>query len=116
MPADQDDAVFKALGDRTRRQLLDRLRASNGQTLGEMCEDLQITRQGASKHLAILETANLIATVRRGRRKLHYLNPAPIEGIYRRWIGRFERERVQALGDLKAALESDEGIDEDQNG
>ena len=100
------DEVFKALADASRRQLLDRLRAENGQTLGELCERLAMTRQAVSKHLAILEAANLVATVWRGREKLHYLNPVPIHVIADRWIGKFERSRLQALGDLKKALET----------
>ena len=100
------DEVFKALADESRRELLDRLRADNGQTLGELCGRLNMTRQAVSKHLAILENANLIATVRRGREKLHYLNPVPIHEIADRWIGKFERSRLEALGDLKKALES----------
>ena len=99
------DAVFKALADASRRELLDRLRADNGQTLGQLCARLAMTRQAVSKHLAIMEEANLIATVKRGREKLHYLNPVPIHEIAERWIGKFERHRVQALSDLKAMLE-----------
>ena len=100
------DEVFKALADESRRALLDRLRADNGQTLGELCARLDMTRQAVSKHLAILEGANLVATVRRGREKLHYLNPVPIHDIADRWIGKFERSRLQALGELKKALEA----------
>ncbi len=99
------DAVFKALADESRRDLLDRLRADNGQTLGQLCERLAMTRQAVSKHLAILEAANLVATIKRGREKLHYLNPVPIHEIAERWIGKFERHRMQALGDLKTMLE-----------
>jgi DNA-binding transcriptional ArsR family regulator len=100
------DEVFKALADGNRRELLDRLRADNGQTLGELCTRLDMTRQAVSKHLAILEGANLVAIVWRGREKLHYLNPVPIHDIADRWIGKFERSRLQALGDLKKALEA----------
>ena len=100
------DAVFKALADASRRDLLDRLRAENGQTLGELCARLAMTRQAVSKHLALLEGANLVATVRRGREKLHYLNPVPIHEIAERWIGKFERSRLQALSDMKQALET----------
>jgi DNA-binding transcriptional ArsR family regulator len=100
------DQVFKALADSSRRELLDRLFADNGQTLGELCERLDMTRQAVSKHLAILEEANLVATVRRGREKLHYLNPVPINEIAERWIGKFERHRLQALSELKKKLES----------
>ena len=100
------DEVFKALADASRRELLDRLRAENGQTLGELCVRLAMTRQAVSKHLAILEAANLVATVWRGREKLHYLNPVPIHEIGERWIGKFERSRLDALSDLKKALEA----------
>ena len=99
------DDVFRALADASRRELLDRLRAENGQTLGELCARLDMTRQAVSKHLAILESANLVATIRRGREKLHYLNPGPIHEIAERWIGKFERSRLQALGELKKDLE-----------
>ena len=99
------DEVFKALADPTRRELLDRLRADNGQTLGDLCERLAMSRQAVTKHLDILEAANLVATVRRGRERLHYLNPAPIGEIYDRWIGKYEQARVAALADLKRALE-----------
>jgi DNA-binding transcriptional ArsR family regulator len=97
--------VFKALADRTRRRLLDRLFAENGQTLGELCAQLDMTRQAGTKHLVVLEAANLVVTVWRGREKLHYLNPEPIEAIADRWIGKYERRRVRALRDLKQALE-----------
>ncbi len=100
------DAVFKALADASRRELLDRLRAENGQTLNDLCARLNMTRQAVSKHLAILEAANLVATMKRGREKLHYLNPVPIHDIGERWIGKFERGRLQALSDMKQALES----------
>ena len=102
---DELDPVFKALADRTRRCLLDRLFAENGQTLGELCAQLDMTRQAVTKHLVVLEAANLVVTVWRGREKLHYLNPEPIEAIADRWIGKYERRRVQALRDLKQALE-----------
>ena len=98
------DDVFRALSDASRRELLDRLRADNGQTLNELCARLAMTRQAVSKHLAILEDANLIATVKRGREKLHYLNPVPIHEIAERWIGQFERGRLRALTDLKKKL------------
>jgi DNA-binding transcriptional ArsR family regulator len=102
------DAVFKALADESRRDLLDRLRADNGQTLGQLCGSLTaMTRQAVSKHLGILEEANLVATVKRGREKLHYLNPVPIHEIGERWIGKFERSRLQALSDMKRALEQE---------
>jgi DNA-binding transcriptional ArsR family regulator/uncharacterized protein YndB with AHSA1/START domain len=99
------DDVFRALADPSRRRLLDSLNARNGQTLRELCAGLDMARQSVSKHLALLETANLVTTVRRGREKLHYLNAAPINDITERWIDRYHRERVQALADLKRALE-----------
>ena len=99
------DAVFKALADATRRRLLDRLHAEAGQTLGDLCARVDMTRQAVSKHLAVLEEAGVVVTVRRGREKLHYLNPAPIHAISERWIGKFERARVHALADLKKRLE-----------
>jgi DNA-binding transcriptional ArsR family regulator len=99
------DAVFKALADPVRRQLLDRLHAKNGQTLGELCEGQDMTRQAVTKHLAILEDANLVATQKRGREKLHFLNPVPIHDIADRWIGKYERTRLRALSDLKRRLE-----------
>ena len=103
------DAVSKALADASRRQLLDRLHVENGQTLGELCTGLDMTRQAVTKHLAILEGANLVAARRRGREKLHYVNPVPINEIAERWIGKYERHRLKALGELKRALEgSDE--------
>ena len=102
------DDVSRALADPSRRELLDRLHANNGQTLNELCARLAMTRQAVSKHLAILEGANLVATLRRGREKLHYLNPVPIHEIAERWIGKFERGRLQALSDLKKALEAGE--------
>ena len=100
------DQVFKALADASRRELLDRLRADNGQTLNELCARLDMTRQAVSKHLRILEDANLVATVKQGREKLHYLNPVPIHDIAERWIGKFERHRLQALSELKKGLEA----------
>jgi DNA-binding transcriptional ArsR family regulator len=105
------DEVFKALADASRRALLDRLHARNGQTLNELCARLagggtSMTRQAVSKHLAILEGANLVATVRRGREKLHYLNPVPIHEIAERWIGKYERHRLSALAELKRGLEA----------
>jgi DNA-binding transcriptional ArsR family regulator len=99
------DRIFKALADSSRRRLLDELHANNGQTLSEMCEHLDMTRQAVSKHLALLGAADLVVTVRRGREKLHYLNPVPISEIYERWIGKYERHRLRALNDLKKCLE-----------
>ncbi len=101
------DKVFKALADPGRRKLLDRLHADNGQTLGELCEHLDMTRQAVTQHLGVLEAANLVTTVRRGREKLHYLNPVPIHEIFGRWIRKFERQRLGALRDLKKRLEGD---------
>src|SRR5690348_8744251 len=102
---DAMDAVFKALADPSRRKLLDRLHRCNGQTLGELCRDLDMTRQAVAKHLGLLEAANLVAVVWRGREKLHYLNPVPLHELYERWIGKYERHRLQALSDLKKHLE-----------
>jgi len=99
------DTVFKALADPNRRKLLDLLYANNGQSLTQLCEEMKIVRQSVTKHLALLEEANLVTTVWRGREKLHYLNPLPIQEIYERWIGKFERSRLQALGLLKESLE-----------
>jgi len=99
------DGVFRALADASRRALLDRLRAENGLTLGELCNGHDMSRQAVAKHLAILEAAGLVVPVWRGREKLHYLNPVPINDIYTRWVGKFERGRLQALHNLKQALE-----------
>ena len=99
------DAVFRALADPSRRHLLDRLHARNGQTLNELCEDLDMTRQAVTKHLAILEEANLIVAIKRGREKLRYLNPVPINEIAERWIGKYEHGRLRALTQLKKNLE-----------
>ena len=99
------DAVFKALADAGRRKLLDELRTENGQALSELCRHLAMTRQAVTKHLVLLEKANLIAVAWRGREKLHYLNPMPLHEIYERWIGKYERHRLQALSDLKKGLE-----------
>lgn len=103
----QMDAVFKALADAGRRKLLDALHRNNGQTLTELCGQLDMTRQAVTKHLALLEKANLVAVVWRGREKLHYLNPVPLHEIYERWIGKYERSRLQALSDLKKHLEKE---------
>jgi len=99
------DEVFKALADASRRALLDRLHARSGQTLSELCDGLDMSRQAVTKHLAILEAADLVATIRHGREKLHYLNPVPIHQIGERWIRKFERDRLVALNDLKRRLE-----------
>ena len=103
------DTLFKALADPSRRRLLDLLHAHDGRTLNALCEYLDMSRQGVTQHLDILEAANLVVTVRRGREKLHYLNPEPIEAVAEHWIGKYERRRVQALRDLKHALEHQDG-------
>jgi DNA-binding transcriptional ArsR family regulator len=100
-----EDAVFKALADPSRRRLLDRLFENNGQTLRELCVDLDMTRQAVSKHLVVLQAANLVATRWRGRDKLHYLNPVPIHEISERWIGKFDRAPLRALSELKQSVE-----------
>jgi DNA-binding transcriptional ArsR family regulator len=102
------DAVFKALADPVRRQLLDRLRDRGGQTLGELSNGLGITRQGVSKHLAVLEAANLVVARKQGRERLHHLNPVPIQQLADRWIGKYQRSALQALTDLKQRLEGDD--------
>jgi DNA-binding transcriptional ArsR family regulator len=99
------DGVFKALADRSRRLLLDQLHTHDGQTLTELCAHLEMTRQAVTQHLHVLEAAHLVVTIRRGREKLHFLNPLPLQEIYDRWIFKFERPRVRALRDLKRRLE-----------
>jgi DNA-binding transcriptional ArsR family regulator len=101
------DDVFKALADPTRRKLLDLLHAQNGQTLGQLCEHLEMTRQSATQHLGILEAANLVSTVRRGREKLHFINPVPLHEVYERWVRKFEKQRLSLLHDLKKELEGE---------
>jgi DNA-binding transcriptional ArsR family regulator len=101
----RDDAVFKALADRSRRQLLDRLHEKNGQTLGDLCEGLNMTRQAVAKHLAVLKRANLVSWKRQGREKIHFINPVPINEIAERWISKFEHPRLSALSKLKKKLE-----------
>ncbi|WP_408010421.1 ArsR/SmtB family transcription factor [Pseudalkalibacillus sp. A8] len=101
------DKVFKALADANRRRLLDELYKKNGQTLNELCSHLQMTRQAATKHLVVLQEANLIVVEWNGRNKLHYLNAAPIGEIYDRWIGKYERHRIEALNKLKRNLEEE---------
>ena len=101
------DKVFKALADPTRRKLLDRLHASSGLTLNELCKRMNMTRQAVTHHLALLEEANLVTAVRRGREKHHYLNPVPIHELYDRWVRKFERRRLKALADLKRSVEGD---------
>jgi DNA-binding transcriptional ArsR family regulator len=103
---DDADLVFRALADPSRRLLLDRLFAKNVQTLSDLCDGIEMTRQAVSKHLRILEEANLIATRRRGRDKLHFLNPVPIHQIADRWINKYERVQLRALTDLKQVLEA----------
>ncbi len=102
------DKVFKALGDPTRTKLLDLLYEKNGQTLGELCEQLDMTRQSATQHIGILEAANLVTTVWRGREKLHFINPVPLHEVYERWVRKFERQRLSLLHDLKTQLEGDQ--------
>jgi len=101
------DKVFKALSDPGRRKLLDRLFADSGQTLGQLCERMNMTRQAVAQHLGVLEDANLVSTEWRGREKLHYLNPVPIHEIYDRWVRKFERRGLKALDDLKKKLEGE---------
>jgi DNA-binding transcriptional ArsR family regulator len=101
------DQVFRALADDSRRALLDSLCAQSGQTLNELCSGLVMSRQAVSKHLAVLEDANLVVTIKHGREKLHYLNAVPISEIANRWIRKFERHRVDSLVDLKRRLESE---------
>jgi DNA-binding transcriptional ArsR family regulator len=99
------DLLFKALADPSRRKLLDVLHAHDGRTLNDLCEHLDMTRQGVTQHLGVLEAANLVATVRSGREKLHFLNPTPLQEIYERWIAKFEKPRLKALSKLKQRLE-----------
>ena len=101
------DKVFKALASPARRHLLDALRAQNGQTFGELCSHLKMTRQAVTQHLKRMEDANLVATIRQGREKLHYLNPVPIHEIFERWIVKYERQRLDALRELKERSEGD---------
>ncbi len=101
------DKVFKALADPTRRKLLDRLHERNGQSLGQLCDNLDMARQSATQHLGILEEANLVTTVKRGREKLHFINPVPLHEVYERWVRKFERERLSLLHDLKKELEGE---------
>jgi DNA-binding transcriptional ArsR family regulator len=103
----KDDAVFRALADRSRRRLLDALHRRNGQTLTDLCKGLDMTRQAVTKHLLILERANLVSTQREGREKLHYINPVPINEIADRWIGKFDRPRLHAIANLRRALEGE---------
>jgi DNA-binding transcriptional ArsR family regulator len=102
------DLLFKALADPSRRKLLDRLYANDGQTLSQLCEHLDMTRQSVTQHVDLLEAANLVTTRRRGREKLHMLNPVPLQDVYDRWLRKFEKPRLKALADLKRRLEGDE--------
>ncbi|WP_316354291.1 metalloregulator ArsR/SmtB family transcription factor [Devosia sp.] len=102
------DKVFKALADPTRRRLLDLLHEKNGQTLGQLCENLDMARQSATQHLALLEEASLVTTTKRGREKLHFINPVPLHDIYERWVRKFERQRLSVLHELKTELEGNE--------
>jgi DNA-binding transcriptional ArsR family regulator len=103
------DPLFKALADPSRRKLMDLLHEHDGRTLNELCEHLDMTRQGVTQHLDLLEAANLVATVWRGREKLHFLNPVPLQQIYERWIAKFEQPRLRALHELKRRLEKGDG-------
>jgi len=103
-----DDLVFRALADASRRRLLDRLHRRNGQTLGDLCEGLAMTRQAVAKHLAILKEANLVSWKRQGREKVHFINPVPINAIAERWISKFEQPRLRALSKLRQTLEEEE--------
>ena len=105
------DKVFRVLADSSRRELLDQLRRKNGLTLGELCEGKDMSLQAVAKHLAVLEAANLVVTQWRGREKLYYLNPVPINELYMRWVGEFERGRLRALHNLKQALEEDNPVE-----
>ena len=106
---DDTDLLFKALADPSRRKLLDVLHAHDGQTLNDLCEHLDMTRQGVTQHLGLLEAANLVVTARSGREKLHFLNPVPLQQIYERWIAKFEKPRLKALSDLKRRVEKSNG-------
>ena len=103
---DDTDLLFKALADPSRRKLLDLLHEHDGRTLNELCEHLDMTRQGVTQHVAVLQAANLVAAVRHGREKLHYLNPVPLQDIYERWIAKFQMQHLNALSDLKQRLEN----------
>jgi len=103
------DSLFKALADPSRRKLLDVLHAHDGQTLNQLCEHLDMSRQAVTQHLQLIEEANLVGVVWRGREKLHFLNPVPLQEIYERWIAKFERPRLKAISDLKKRLEKNNG-------
>lgn len=102
-----EDKVFKALADPSRRKLLDLLYEQNGQSLGQLCEHLDMARQSVTQHLGILEEANLVSTVKRGREKMHFINPVPLHEVYERWVRKFEKERLSVLHTLKSELEGD---------
>jgi DNA-binding transcriptional ArsR family regulator len=102
------DEIFKALADSSRRRLLDQLHTSNGQTLGALCQHLDMSRQAVTKHLGLLERANLVVVLWHGREKLHYLNPAPLNQITERWIDKHQRRIPLALNELERALEKTE--------
>jgi DNA-binding transcriptional ArsR family regulator len=101
------DKVFKALADPTRRKLLDRLCERNGQTLGQLCENLEMARQSATQHIEILEAANLVTAIKRGREKLHFINPVPLYEVYARWVRKFEHQRLSLLHELKREIEGE---------
>src|ERR1700722_19796794 len=103
------DLLFKALADPSRRKLLDLLHATDGRSLNDLCEHLDMTRQGVTQHLGVLVAANLVVTVWQGREKLHFLNPVPLQEIYERWIAKFEKPRLKALHNLKRRLEKEHG-------
>jgi DNA-binding transcriptional ArsR family regulator len=103
------EALFKALADANRRKLLDLLHAHDGRTLNQLCGHMDMTRQGVTQHLDVLEAANLVVVVRQGREKLHFLNPVPLQEIYERWLAKFEKPRLQALAELKHRLEKPNG-------
>lgn len=109
--ADRNDAelLFRALADGNRRKLLDLLHAHDGRTLGDLCQHLDMSRQGVTQHLAVLEAANLVTTLRRGREKLHFLNPVPLQAVYERWLSKFEKPRLKSLSALKRKLEKLDG-------
>src|SRR3982750_2774278 len=106
---DDTDVLFKSLADPSRRKLLDLLHANDGQTLNDLCEHLDMSRQAVTQHLNMLEAANLVGVVWRGREKLHFLNPVPLQEIYERWIAKFEKPRLKAISDLKKRLEKNDG-------
>ena len=107
--SDNTNLLFMALADPSRRKLLDLLHANDGRTLNDLCEHLDMTRQGVTQHLGVLEAANLVVTRWRGREKLHFLNPVPLQEIYERWIAKFEKPRLKALVNLKRRLEKSNG-------